>query len=210
MPFGILPHTKHPKQLSCVHPRVHFVRPKKGPDMIIRTAGLRLAARGSRLLSTRALVLNAGSSSLKYGLFELGAETKAVCSGLVERVGSAGSSITHKLGDKKTVLEVDLPDHGVALENVVSILTEAGGPIGSVDEIAVVGHRVVHGGPTLTKPAVVDAAVEAEIERCVPLAPLHNPANLLGIQFARKIFPTDHVAIFDTAFHSTMQPDSYM
>ena len=178
--------------------------------MIIRTAGLRLAARGSRLLSTRALVLNAGSSSLKYGLFELGAETKAVCSGLVERVGSAGSSITHKLGDKKTVLEVDLPDHGVALENVVSILTEAGGPIGSVDEIAVVGHRVVHGGPTLTKPAVVDAAVEAEIERCVPLAPLHNPANLLGIQFARKIFPTDHVAIFDTAFHSTMPPDSSM
>ena len=179
---------------------------------------LTLAAR--RLSSTvaptggRALVLNAGSSSIKYGLFDIGAGGgTALCSGLVEKIGVAGASITHKAADgTKQVMSNDglLTDHGVALAQVVELLTSNGGPISNVADIDVVGHRVVHGGATLTAPTIVDEAVEKSIEACVPLAPLHNPANLLGIRVAQSIFaPAPHVAIFDTAFHATMPPESY-
>ena len=92
----------------------------------------------------------------------------------------------------------------------VELLTARGGPIARADEIGVVGHRVVHGGAALTAPRVVDDDVEAQIEACVPLAPLHNPANLLGIRTARAQFGrAPHVAVFDTAFHATMPPESY-
>lgn len=180
---------------------------------------LPLALRGRAFSSSsgsapRALVLNAGSSSIKYGLFTIDAGASggatAVCSGLVEKIGLQGGLITHKTADgAKTTMQGDLVDHSSALTKVVEILTGAGGPIADVKEIGVVGHRVVHGGMTLTAPAVLDDKVEAEIERCVPLAPLHNPANLNAIRVARSIFPAPHVAIFDTAFHADMPPESY-
>lgn len=160
--------------------------------------------------ANRALVLNAGSSSIKYGVFDLSSEA-SICSGLVEKIGVPGGAITHKMQDgtkKKT--ETHLPDHAFALEQVVEILTAPGGAIGNVEEIGVVGHRVVHGGASLTKPTIIDDRVEAAIESCVPLAPLHNPANLLGIRVARGLFASPHVAVFDTAFHSTMPPESYL
>ena len=180
----------------------------------MRTAcgGLSLGRATCRALSTRALVLNSGSSSLKYGLFDVSDATAstALCSGLVEKIGQPGGMIKHKT-ESGTNREIagDLADHVTALRQVVDILTAGGGPIANVDEIGVVGHRVVHGGASLTRPAVVDDTVEAMIEGCAPLAPLHNPANLNGIRTARELFPAPHVAIFDTAFHSDMPASSY-
>merc|ERR1711920_451075 len=91
----------------------------------------------------------------------------------------------------------------------MGLLTASGGPVKDKSDIKVVGHRVVHGGAKFSKPAIIDAETEAEIERCVPLAPLHNPANLLGIRMAKKLFPVKQVAVFDTAFHATMSPESF-
>ena len=162
-------------------------------------------------LASRALVLNAGSSSLKYGLFELqpGGKATALCSGLVDKVGSANAAIKHSEDGTTEVMDARLPDHSAALSKVVEVLTRSGGPIQSVKDIHVVGHRVVHGGSSLTTPTVVDDAVESDIERCVPLAPLHNPANLLGIRVARELFSAPSVAVFDTAFHASIPPESF-
>ena len=189
----------------------------------MRCCGLELLSRGgggARSLATRALVLNAGSSSLKYGLFDVDASrpgrprATSLCSGLCERIGEPGDggAIRHvgAGGARDTHDRVALPDHAAALGRVVELLTARGGPIARADEIGVVGHRVVHGGAALTAPRVVDDDVEAQIEACVPLAPLHNPANLLGIRTARAQFSgAPHVAVFDTAFHATMPPESY-
>merc|ERR1719454_2255712 len=103
-----------------------------------------------------------------------------------------------------------LPDHSFALKKVTELLTGAGGMVKQVSDIKVVGHRVVHGGDKFSTPAIVDATTESEIEKCVTLAPLHNPANLSGIRAARESFPSaKQVAVFDTAFHATMPPDAY-
>ena len=183
-------------------PSAALLRP---PQLLTRTISRRLSSK-----IPRALVINAGSSSVKYGLFDVGASEEARVSGLVEKIGLDGSSISHTGEDGiKQKIEVALPDHATALNHVVELLTASGGPIGDVREIDVVGHRVVHGGASMTTPTVIDDSKEALIESCIPLAPLHNPANLLGIRVARSIFPAPHVAVFDTAFHSTMPPESY-
>ena len=155
------------------------------------------------------LVLNSGSSSIKYQLFRWPAE-RPVCSGVVERVGSAQATITHKVleGEAPTELHLTLPlpDHEAGLHEVVRLLTaEASGVIRHPGDIALVGHRVVHGGEAFTAATRLDAAVKAEIRRLFALAPLHNPANYLGIEVAERVFPeAQQVAVFDTAFHQTL------
>jgi len=164
---------------------------------------------------TTALTFNSGSSSVKYGLFEVEPGTtdlKMLCSGLVDKIGIEGTVIKHKnaVTGKEDKLPMNLPDHGAALKKVAELLTAAGGPINSGKDIKVVGHRVVHGGETFSQPAVVDEKGEAEIDKCTTLAPLHNPANLKGIRMGKELWShAPQVAIFDTAFHATMPPESY-
>ena len=156
-------------------------------------------------------IINSGSSSIKYQLFAWPDE-QPLCSGLVERIGDAQATITHRVfGDKKPTeqhLTLPLPDHAAGLREVVRLLTAApGGVLQAPGEVAVVGHRVVHGGDQFTDATVIDVAVKAEIRRLSALAPLHNPANLLGIEVAEQVFPAARqVAVFDTAFHQTL-PD---
>lgn len=160
---------------------------------------------------TLVLVLNSGSSSLKYGVFEQrGSKTEPLCSGLVDKIGLEGTVVKHTVGESTSKTPVKLDDHKMALQKVTEILTAADGPVRSLDEVKIVGHRVVHGGATFSAPAIVDAATEMEIEKCTPLAPLHNPANVLGIRVAKDLFPAaKQVAVFDTAFHATMPPESF-
>jgi acetate kinase len=158
-------------------------------------------------------VLNSGSSSIKYQLFRWPAE-QPVCSGLVERVGSAQATITHKVFDAQnpaaqpaeTRLTLPLADHEAGLQEVVRLLTAApGGIIRDPTDIAVVGHRVVHGGESFAAATPITAEVKAEIQRLFALAPLHNPANYVGIEVAERVFAqAQQVAVFDTAFHQTL------
>merc|ERR1719502_2448381 len=121
-----------------------------------------------------------------------------------------GSLIKHSAGGKTDKMPMALADHVFAMKKVTEILSGPGGLVKDMADIKVVGHRVVHGGDKFSTPAIIDAATEAEIEKCVTLAPLHNPANLSGIRAARESFPSaQQVAVFDTAFHATMPPDAY-
>ncbi|MFC6061268.1 acetate kinase [Streptomyces ochraceiscleroticus] len=156
--------------------------------------------------ATRVLVLNSGSSSLKYQLLDMNGGTRLAV-GLVERIGEPASRLVHTPlaagGDKRERTE-PMPDHDAALKAVADELSEDGLGLDS-PELAAIGHRVVHGGLKLTEPTVIDDAVLKEIERLVPVAPLHNPANLTGIRTAQRLRPDlPQVAVFDTAFHSTM------
>lgn len=159
-------------------------------------------------------VVNSGSSSIKYQLFKM-PSTQPVCSGLVERIGMEGSAVSHKVfrnGEEQVIRSApDLPDHEAGLLYVAGLLTdEEAGIINNADEIEAVGHRVVHGGESFSATTVIDAAVKGEIQKLFPLAPLHNPANYLGIAVAEKVFPkARQVAVFDTAFHQTMPPKAY-
>lgn len=158
------------------------------------------------------LVINCGSSSLKYGVFELKAngDLDLICSGLIDKIGLDGTVIKHEVGEEKTKLNIALKDHASALKKLSEMLTAAGGPVKNIRDIKVVGHRVVHGGPTFSEPTIVDASTEKAIEECNTLAPLHNPVNLQGIRLAKEVFASSkQVAVFDTAFHSTMPPESY-
>jgi acetate kinase len=154
-------------------------------------------------------VINSGSSSIKYQLFNMPHE-KPLCSGLVERIGLEGALITHKVykdGQEETVKKnCDIADHQAGLLEVNKLLTDPDlGVIGDPGQIGVVGHRVVHGGESFADTVVITDQVRAEIERLFSLAPLHNPPNLLGIRVAEKIFQNARqVAVFDTAFHQTM------
>ena len=155
------------------------------------------------------LVINAGSSSLKYQL--MNPETGDVSAkGLCERIGIDGR-LTHKVGDGKVVKEIPMPTHGEAIAAVMEALVDAEiGVIKSVAEIDAVGHRVVHGGNKFADSCLIDESVIKGIEECIPLGPLHNPANLLGITACQKLMPTTpQVAVFDTAFHMTMEPKAY-
>ena len=155
------------------------------------------------------LVINAGSSSLKYQL--MNPETGDVSAkGLCERIGIDGR-LTHKVGDGKVVKEIPMPTHGEAIAAVMEALVDAEiGVIKSVAEIDAVGHRVVHGGNKFADSCLVTDDVIKGIEECIPLGPLHNPANLLGITACQKLMPTTpQVAVFDTAFHMTMEPKAY-
>jgi acetate kinase len=160
------------------------------------------------------LVINAGSSSLKYQLFRMPSE-KPVCTGLVERIGQQDAFIRHKQweGDVEKVTERTggLPDHYASLHAVLALLSEPGtGVISSPEDIAVVGHRVVHGGEQFAEPAMITPAVKETIRTLFSLAPLHNPANYTCIEVAEKTFPhARQVAVFDTAFHQTMPPQAY-
>ena len=155
------------------------------------------------------LVINAGSSSLKYQL--MNPETGDVSAkGLCERIGIDGR-LTHKTGDKKVEKEIAMPTHAEAIKAVMDILVDANdGVIKSVEEIDAVGHRVVHGGMEFSDSCIINDEVIAGIKKCIPLGPLHNPANLLGIEACQKAMPTTpQVAVFDTAFHMTMPAKAY-
>eukprot|EP00928_Gymnodinium_smaydae_P070263 TRINITY_DN54145_c0_g1_i1.p1 TRINITY_DN54145_c0_g1~~TRINITY_DN54145_c0_g1_i1.p1 ORF type:complete len:452 (-),score=120.52 TRINITY_DN54145_c0_g1_i1:222-1577(-) len=159
----------------------------------------------------QALVINCGSSSLKYGLFEVEGDNhlEELCSGLVDKIGLDGCVIKHECGDKSDKIQGMLKDHGAAMKKVVEILTAPGGPVTNKADIKVVGHRVVHGGPKFSQPTVVTPDVTQAIKDVIPLAPLHNPANIMGVEMAQANFSVPNVVVFDTAFHATMPPESY-
>ena len=158
------------------------------------------------------LVLNCGSSSLKYQLIDMENE-QVLTKGLCERIGIDGSVLTHKVpGKDNYVVETPMPDHSVAVQLVLDALTSAEhGVIKSVDEINAIGHRVLHGGTKFTKSIVVNEDVKAAIRECFDLGPLHNPANLMGIEACEKVCPgKPNVAVFDTTFGMGMDEKSYL
>lgn len=157
------------------------------------------------------LVINAGSSSLKYQLIDMTTEA-VVAKGLCERIGIEGSNIKQKAGGKEYASVTPMPSHKEAFEAVISALTDKdNGAISDMSSIGAVGHRVVHGGEHFTASALIDDAVTQAIEANVPLAPLHNPANLTGIRACRSVMPNvPMVAVFDTAFHQTMPQRAYL
>ena len=155
------------------------------------------------------LIINAGSSSLKYQLMD--PETGAVSAkGLCERIYIDGR-LTHNANGKKVVKDIPMPTHSEAIQAVLSILVDpVDGVIKSTDEIDAVGHRVLHGGMEFFDSCIINDEVIAAIEKCIPLGPLHNPANLMGIRACQAVMPnTPQVAVFDTAFHMTMPPKAY-
>ncbi|PNG18836.1 acetate kinase [Streptomyces cahuitamycinicus] len=156
---------------------------------------------------SRVLVLNSGSSSLKYQLLDMG-DSSRLAVGLVERIGEQTSRLKHTpAGGESRERGGAIADHDAALKAVAEELARDGLGLDS-PELAAIGHRVVHGGRTFTEPTMIDEAVLAEIERLIPVAPLHNPANLTGIRTAQVLRPDlPQVAVFDTAFHTTM-PES--
>ena len=158
------------------------------------------------------LVINCGSSSLKYQLIETDSE-EVLAKGLCERIGIDGSAITHtpKGGDKVTTT-VPMKDHTDAVKLVIEKLTDTNvGVIKSLDEIDAVGHRVVHGGEKFATSVVIDDEVMEAIAECNDLAPLHNPANIIGINACKEVMPgVPMVAVFDTAFHQTMPDKAYI
>ena len=157
------------------------------------------------------LVVNAGSSSLKYQLIDMEGE-KELAKGLVVRIGIEGSKLKHSAGEKKTEIAQEIPDHEAAAQLMLKILQDPEfGVIKSTDEIGAVGHRVLHGGSAFTASVIVNDAAKQAIRDCFPLGPLHNPANLMGIEACEKVMKgTPQVAVFDTAFHQTMPPKAYM
>ena len=157
------------------------------------------------------LVLNSGSSSLKYQLIDMETE-KALAKGNYERIGMEGSFVTHKVGSDKFKFERAAKDHEEAISFVLSQFTDSEhGVISSLDEIAAVGHRTVHGGEKFNKSVIITDEVIETIRECIPLAPLHNPAGLTGIEACRKVMPgKPMVAVFDTAFHQTIPAERYI
>lgn len=161
----------------------------------------------------KVLVINCGSSSLKYQVLDMEHE-KLLAKGLVERIGIEGSVITHTKveTDEKWKNEVPMPTHTEAIQQVLdAIVDKDHGVIESMNEIGAVGHRVVHAGEKYAHSVLIDDDVIKALEECIDLAPLHNPPNLLGIEACRKLMPdTPMVGVFDTAFHQTMPPESYI
>ena len=158
------------------------------------------------------LVINCGSSSLKYQLIDMNGE-EVLCKGLVERIGIEGSRIKHDTtGKERVIIEEPMANHKVALGLVLNaLIDEAHGAIKSMDEIGAVGHRVVHGGETFASSVVIDGEVMKVLDECIELAPLHNPPNITGIEACKELMPnTPMVAVFDTAFHQTMEADNYI
>ncbi len=160
----------------------------------------------------KVLVMNCGSSSLKYQLIDMENES-VLAKGLAERIGIDGSRLKHTpAGQKAVVIEEEMKDHNKAVEMVLNALTDKEyGVITDMSEIGAVGHRVVHGGETFTRSVKVDEEVIKAIEECSDLAPLHNPANLIGIRACQALMPeTPMVVVFDTAFHQTMPEKAYL
>ena len=158
------------------------------------------------------LVINCGSSSLKYQLIDSESE-KVLAKGLCERIGIDGSAITHQpAGGEKVTVETDMPSHTEAVKLVIEKLTDKEvGVIRSLDEIGAVGHRIVHGGEKFASSVIITEEVLKQVEDCNDLAPLHNPANLVGINSCKEVMPNvPMVGVFDTAFHQTMPNKAYM
>ncbi|MCB0179818.1 MAG: acetate kinase [Anaerolineae bacterium] len=156
------------------------------------------------------LVINCGSSTIKYQLFSQDVAT-VTAKGAVAKIGEPGAYLDHQSGDQKITLEQDIPSHSAGFELIINTLLHAEyGAISHINEITAVGHRAVHGADVFVESTVIDDHVIENLEACVPLAPLHNPANLTGIRQARALLPNvPHVAVFDTAFHQTMPPPAY-
>ena len=158
------------------------------------------------------LVINCGSSSLKYQFLDMNNES-VLAKGLVERIGIEGSVLKHeKTGMDKEVINADIKDHEIALKLVMdALVNEKYGAIKDLSEIDAVGHRVVHGGEAFAKSVLIDENVMKSIQECIDLAPLHNPPNITGIRACQKLLPNvKMVAVFDTAFHQTMPESSYI
>ena len=158
------------------------------------------------------LVINCGSSSLKFQLIDSETE-KCIAKGICERIGIEGSQITYTpAGGEKEQTVTPMPDHTEAIRLVLEALTNPKtGVVKSLDEIGAVGHRIVHGGEKFAASTIITDEVMKAIEECNDLAPLHNPANLIGINACKKLMPaTPMVAVFDTAFHQTMPEEAYM
>jgi len=160
----------------------------------------------------KVLVVNCGSSSLKYQVLEMDDST-LLAKGLVERIGIDGSVMKHeKIGMDKYILEVPMKNHKDAIGYVLEALTDKEhGVIASMDEISAVGHRVVHAGEKYASSVLITEDVMDALEECIDLAPLHNPPNILGIRACQELMPnTPMVGVFDTAFHQTMKPETYL
>lgn len=159
----------------------------------------------------KVLVLNCGSSSIKYQLLDMESE-KVITKGLVERIGLSGSRMKYQVEDAQYLVEQDIAGHSAGIALVLDILCN--GPhkvIDSLNEIDVVGHRVTHGGELFKDTVKVDSEVIEGIKKCITIAPLHNPANLAGIETCMKLIPkTPQIAVFDTAFHQQMPEKAYM
>ena len=156
------------------------------------------------------LVINCGSSSLKYQLID--SETEAVLAkGLCERIGLDGA-LLYKVNGDKIKQEIDLPDHEVAIKKVLdTLLDKEIGVLTSLDEIGAIGHRMVHGGEKFSSSVIINEEIIKQIETCNDLAPLHNPANLLGVRACQEVMPgVPNVVVFDTAFHQTMPSKAYL
>jgi len=158
------------------------------------------------------LVINAGSSSVKYQLIDMNDES-VLASGIVERIGAGNTTLKHQAeGKEKLVMELDIQDHSGAVKVVVdTLLSKEFGGISSMDEICAVGHRIAHGGDRFLGSVLIDEAVMQAIRENIELAPLHNPANITGIEACRKVMPDKPmVAVFDTAYHQTLPPKAYL
>ncbi|KDR94095.1 acetate kinase [Peptoclostridium litorale DSM 5388] len=157
------------------------------------------------------LVINCGSSSLKYQLINMENE-EVMAIGLTERIGIEGSRVVHKTSGEKTIIEEPMKDHRDALRIVLNAIVDPKiGAVKDMKEISAVGHRVVHGGEKFAESVIITDEVKKAIQDCAELAPLHNPANLMGIDACEEILPgVPQVAVFDTAFHQTMPKASYL
>ena len=157
------------------------------------------------------LVVNCGSSSLKYQLINMDNE-EVMAKGLVEKIGLPNSQLTHKWNGQKKEIKQSIPDHQVAVKLVLDILTDAEcGVIKSMDAIDAVGHRVVHGGEEFAASTLITDEVMKALEKCSAMAPLHNPPNIIGINACKAIMPgVPQVGVFDTAFHQTMPAKAFM
>ena len=159
-------------------------------------------------MSSLVLVINSGSSSIKYQLVDAGTGD-ALAGGIIERIGQPVSTIKHDGPDGRTKLEQPIADHEAGIATILDLFATHGPQLDGL-ELTAIGHRVVQGGTRFTGPAVIDDDVEQAIVEWSTLAPLHNPPNLAGIRAARAAFPdVPHVAVFDTSFHSTLPAAAY-
>ncbi len=158
----------------------------------------------------KVLVINSGSSSLKYQLFNVdGDNYEPVAKGIAERIGIEGSNISLKIGDNKQTKHIDMPTHTEAFKEVINFLLS--GPLKSVEELSAVGHRVLHGGEIFKDSVKITDEEIAKMETLKPLGPLHMPANISGIRAVEELLPNvPQVAVFDTTFHQTMKPEAFM
>ena len=159
----------------------------------------------------KVLVINSGSSSLKFTLFDM-TTNESICKGLVERIGMDSPKLIYQRGKEKQEEALTIKNHAEALREVCKKLVDKEvGVLKSLSEVEAIGHRVLHGGSKYTQPIIVDEAVKDGIRKCIVLGPLHNPANLGGIEACEEVFPgVPNVAVFDTAFHQTMEPEAYL